>query len=248
MSQPGEIEEYLSQVNIGETAQNNEDGGIFTREKEAGGGRSWEQIEIVLLNRSGVFNRKKRSGGSRSGNPELCLISPQKLVEKNTAENATETPIEVWSDRPLFIWQENSVNKQMVIIYSAEGEQEIWSKEVTSGDNSVAYDHSSPLQPGEMYRWQLSLQDSIQFPTQSVEIPFKVMETQKREAIQQDLQAIESQLSGETVEVIALEKANYFIEKDLWSDALQIMFSVDNPSEELRETINQIKSHNFCSS
>jgi hypothetical protein len=235
----------ISQSNQQQELFTQEEGGSLGREKREGGSHNWETIETVLLNRSGVFNRPKRGGGSRSGNPELCLISPQKLVAKNRNENATETEIEVWNNRPLFIWQENTLNNQIVILYSAEGEQEIWNQEATPGENYIAYDHSDALQPGEMYQWQLS--QNVQVPSESVKIPFKVMEAQKREAIQQDLQTLEQQLSEESTEVIALEKANYFIEKNLWSDALQIIFSVDNPSAELQQTINQIKSHNFCS-
>ena len=245
ISQSSDREESLSQESI--KAQNNEGGGIFAREKEPGGGHNWEEIKTVFLNRKSPFERPKPAGGSRSGNAPLCLISPHKLVEKETVENAAETPIEIWSDRPLFIWQ-NGLNNQMVVVYSADGEKEIWSQEAASGKNTVMYD-GDPLQPGESYQWNLS-QSNGQFSSDPVEIkiPFKIMETDKREAIRLDLQQIDSRLAGESIDVIASEKANYFIEKELFSDALQIMFSVDNPSEELEKTINEIQSHTFCSS
>lgn len=247
ISQSAQQEKSSSQDSLTAQNQNNEGGGIFRPERREGGSRNWQEIETVFLNRKSPFERPKPAGGSRSGNAPLCLISPHKLVEKETIENAAETPIEIWSDRPLFIWQ-NGLNNQMVVVYSADGEKEIWSQEAASGKNTVMYD-GDPLQPGESYQWNLS-QSNGQFGSDPVEIkiPFKVMETNKREAIRQDLQQIDSRLAGESIDVIALEKANYFIDKNLWSDALQIMFSVDNPSEELEKTINEIQSHTFCSS
>jgi hypothetical protein len=48
------------------------------------------------------------------------------------------------------------------------------------------------------------------------------------------------------VEKMALEKANYFAEQELWSDALRELYSVPNPSAELKDAIAQIQAHDFC--
>jgi|GEM_PF-773399 hypothetical protein len=224
--------------------------GVFSREKEPGGGRSWEEIETVFLNKSSPFERPPRPAGSRSGNQgntEFCPISPQGLVDPDPShsESTVDSPIEIWSDRPLFIWQEDREKSQAVVVYSAQGSDRIWSQEVDPEDNFIVYNNETPLQAGATYQWNLLLLDS-QFQQNFANITFKVMDADKRELISKELMAIEQQLEGESAEVIALEKANYFIEKGLWSDALQVMFLVDNPSPALQQAIDRIKSHNFC--
>ncbi len=224
----------------------------FGRKKEPGGGRTWEEIETVFLNKSGILGRPKRSGGSRGenrGNTELCLISPQSLVDQDTnnTENINNDPIEVWSNRPLFIWQANNAenNPIEVLLYQAQDANSFWSQEVDTDDNFIMYNDETPLAAGKIYQWHLLKLDS-QFPDNSTKVAFKIIEAEEREVINQDLLAIEQQLQGESAEKIALKKANYFIAKDLWSDALQVMFSVENPSAELQQAIDRIKFHNFC--
>jgi hypothetical protein len=222
------------------------------RQKENGGGRNWEDIETVILNRSGLFERPKRSGGSRSGNGEntdFCPISPQILVEKdqNNSENTDNSTVEIWSNQPLFVWQENNTKNTAVVVYSAQDSKKVWDQEVNSEDNFIVYDNQTPLQPGVTYQWHLLRLDS-QFQANGAKVSFKIMDAEKRAEISQGLKAIEQQFEGESAEIIALAKANYFIDKGLWSDALQVMFLVDNPSPALQQAIDRIKSHNFCPS
>ena len=74
------------------------------------------------------------------------------------------------------------------------------------------------------------------------------MERQQRDRIADDLTKLEAQLKKQraSAEKIALEKANYFAQKELWSDALLQLYSVSNPSAELSEMIRQIQAHDFC--
>jgi hypothetical protein len=220
------------------------------RQPVPGGGRSWQEIETVFLNRSGLFERPKRSGGSRSGDQEntgFCPISPQSLVEKdqNNSDNMDNSPVEIWSDQPLFIWQEDQAERQAVVVYSAQGSEKIWSQEVDSEDDFIVYNDATPLQAGETYQWHLLRLDT-QIQPNSAKVSFKIMDADKRELISQELMAIEQQFEGESAEKIALAKANFFVGKGLWSDALQVMFLVENPTPELQQAIDRIKSHNFC--
>lgn len=50
---------------------------------------------------------------------------------------------------------------------------------------------------------------------------------------------------GASKEAIALEKAAYFAEQELWSDFLQVMFAVENPSPALAKFHDQI-SEQLC--
>ena len=60
-------------------------------------------------------------------------------------------------------------------------------------------------------------------------ISFQVMEAAERDRISGELQQLETELvvSGATIEEIILAKANYFAEKDLWSDTLQQLSSLE---------------------
>jgi hypothetical protein len=75
------------------------------------------------------------------------------------------------------------------------------------------------------------------------------MDSEKRRGITNDLTKLDASLKQEraTVEKIALEKANYFAGREMWTDALQQLYSVPNPSPELLQTIKNIEAYNFCS-
>jgi hypothetical protein len=71
------------------------------------------------------------------------------------------------------------------------------------------------------------------------------MELLKRDRLAAELAAMETQLSaaGSTAEEIALERANYFAQRDLWSDALQEIYSVKNPSAALTSNAQEILTY-----
>ena len=73
-------------------------------------------------------------------------------------------------------------------------------------------------------------------------VPFKVMEAPQRNQIAVELRALErlQKNKGADAEKIALSKANYFAQKGLWSDALQQVYSVPNPSPELLQITNDL--------
>ena len=74
------------------------------------------------------------------------------------------------------------------------------------------------------------------------------MEAQKRDHITNDLTKLEErrEKQGASAEKIALEKANYFAQQELWSDALREIYAVPNPSAELTRIIQQIPSTVYC--
>lgn len=215
----------------------------MSREKEAGGGRNWEEVEVVFLK----IRRRKQSGGSRSAvtRGRLCLVSPTVLVSGNSRinpEETTEGMIEIWNRQPRLIWQvDDDIPREVVI--SELNDREIWRQEITANQNSILYE-GQPLQPGKSYRW--SLKSAAALLRTTAPITFKVMAGEKRETITQALQQIEQSLSNESPEKIALAKANYLIDQNLWSDALQEIFAVENPSSALEKTLQKIQSHNFC--
>jgi hypothetical protein len=59
------------------------------------------------------------------------------------------------------------------------------------------------------------------------------------------LTVVERTMKGQSVEDIAVAKAEIFVEKDLWSDALQVLYEVEKPSTAFVEQ-RQSYIQNLC--
>ncbi|MFE1744718.1 hypothetical protein [Coleofasciculus sp. H7-2] len=185
------------------------------------------------------LRRKKKGGGSRGG--AICAIAPGKLVDSDSLYSKQGEILEIWSDRPMFLWNipEGTVKR---IELSLQGNQGIlWDRPI-EGETRAVYD-GKPLQPGQSYVWKLSA--SAPYPIES-SVVFQVMEPERRDRISAELIALEERFKGASGETIALEKANYFTERELWSDAILELYSVPNPSAELMDAIALLQAHNFC--
>ncbi|MBE9044831.1 hypothetical protein IQ255_10495 [Pleurocapsales cyanobacterium LEGE 10410] len=165
---------------------------------------------------------------------EVCFVSPGNLGEQT-----------VWSDRPSFIMY-GTIPQAKIDLYSSPAnynyEQDgelIWTETISPNTTTLAY-AGEQLQPGFVYDWVFSKADKTYEP-----ITFKLMEQTEREAIATELTAIETQLQGEnaTAEALAIAKADYFINRQLWSDALQQLQSVENPSPSLSNKVADIKQY-----
>lgn len=186
-----------------------------------------------------MLQRKQAPLASRPVD-NLCAITPGLLGEKNV----------IWSDRPLFIWQ-GTVQRLEVrpySLYSPYRSQEVLWNQTVIAEQSATYT-SKALQPGQTYDWELVVNPPSPHNPRpnNPRYTFQVMEAQGRDRITAELTALETQLQGESPEAIALERANYFAERDLWSDALQQVFSVKNPSADLTKTAQQISAY-LCNS
>ncbi|MGI2906018.1 hypothetical protein [Tolypothrix sp. VBCCA 56010] len=169
--------------------------------------------------------RPRKRNTSRSLTSQVCAIAPGLL----------ET-YQVWSDRPLFLWQSQGKNKDLqLILRDYETQEEVWTQKVNTADQKVLYSGKEPLKPGKRYQWQLS--GSQTWAT------FQIMPADQRNQIQLDLQALEQKLKANKAssEEIALKKADYFRNYEIkhkeekgifhpWSDALQTLYTVENPS------------------
>ncbi|AUT02647.1 hypothetical protein CLI64_20860 [Nostoc sp. CENA543] len=189
-------------------------------EKKNPSNTSWFNISRLLFTKKPPVNPRK--GGSRP-TEIICMISP----------DAPNTRRKIWSDRPLFIWQGN-VSK--VTVKSLNNNQVLWSEPVKDTQH-IRY-NGEPLKPGQSYKWEVN---SNRF------ITFQIIDMQQRDRITTQLQTIEAQLQkqGANQEAIALAKANYFAEYQLWSDVLQQIYSVNPPSAELNNLRQQI-TQNLC--
>ncbi|MBE9213006.1 DUF928 domain-containing protein [Plectonema cf. radiosum LEGE 06105] len=187
-----------------------------------------------------VFRRRKTPGGSRG---EICAILPQELENLDNGQKGTD---EIWTDKPIFYWR--GVGATQIDIKNSKGEIFATLK-VKDGLTKIKYD-SKPLQLGEYYRWQITAEKVRGFPTKESVSYFKVMDSEKRDGITKNLKQLEATLKkeGATVEKIALGKADYFAKKEMWTDVLEQLYSVQNPSPQLVDTIKNIEGHNFCNS
>ncbi|MEH1765579.1 MAG: hypothetical protein V7K76_28010 [Nostoc sp.] len=180
---------------------------------------SWTNISQILFSKKPPVEPRK--GGSRDP-INICMVSPDAPAKLRI----------VWSDRPLFIWKGRV---QTIAVRPIDSEQDLWNQPVTQTQN-ITY-QGQPLQPGQSYEWMVN---SSRF------VPFQIMETQQRDRITAELKTLENQLQaqGADIEAIALAKAKYFADSNLWSDALQQAYLVPNPSDGLKEMIKNID--NLC--
>jgi hypothetical protein len=165
-----------------------------------------------------------------SSNGELCILAPKPT---NTAD-----AVEVWSDRPLFLWQ-GGVGK---IEVNLDDSTAIWSQTPAATDQQLIYGGEA-LQPGQSYTWTIFDQNLAVVR----QIPFRLLSADQQQAIAADLAALEQQFTeaGAPAEEIILRRASYFAQRQLWADALREIFSIEAPSPAI-EQYQQGVAARFC--
>ena len=184
-----------------------------------------------------LLKAKREQEPALSSRSNICEIAPGLLGEVNV----------IYSDRPLFLWQGTlaSLEIHLYTPFNLEREQEVfWSQTVESQSQRVLYTGKA-LAPGQIYDWEIVVAPE----SNRRRISFQVMEKKKREQISGELEQLETELmiSGATDEYITLERANYFAQQDLWSDALQELFSLENSSTTLSGNAQEIVEY-LCDS
>ncbi|MGB8701855.1 MAG: hypothetical protein WCD18_20765 [Thermosynechococcaceae cyanobacterium] len=179
----------------------------------------------------------KRDEPPLASRGRVCPMSPGLLGQTNV----------IWRDRPLFAWQ-GQIQALEIRPYSLttvyEAQPLMWQTSLTAQDKQAIY-LGTALQPGQKYDWQLTdSQGKVQRFT------FQMMEQEERDRIAAELKTLENRLSTETAsrEEIALNRAQYFAERQLWSDALQEVYTYpqQSPSAEFTEMAQQISKY-LCS-
>ncbi|MBH8562822.1 DUF928 domain-containing protein [Nostoc sp. CENA67] len=189
-----------------------------------------------------TLRRKKVPGGGKPGD-SVCTIAPQRLVEPHLQSKHTPGEIlEIWSVNPVFIWYSKRSNIKQIELLQAQSKEVLWSQKIKPGQTSIIY-NGKPLQPGETYLWKLYVPFAVEQTPK-----FKILELAERNKITNELQQLEAQIKsqGANAESITLKRANYFAEKGMWTDALQEIYAVPNPSLELKQIKQQIPSAEYC--
>lgn len=196
--------------------------GVATQSKPAGAGfvnlapdLNLRANPNLIASSQGPFAFWKRRPRTRLGvRSGVCMVSPG-LIDKYTT----------WHDRPLFVWQGNG---SQVNIRNRENKTVFWTQKINGTEQQVAYNGKDSLPPG-LYQWQV-LGTNSSVPNSWT--TFEVMSTTERDTIKSELLSLEQQLQakGASKEEIALKKAEYFGDRELWSDAVQTLYQVENPS------------------
>jgi hypothetical protein len=183
------------------------------------------QTQLVAEARWGFWGRRPRTRLTTRGN--LCAITPG-FIGKLT----------LWHNQPLFTWKGESA---MMMVRDYETRQVIWSETLDGKTQQAMYSGKVALEAGKLYEWQvLGLKPTDS--DRSLWTTFKIMPTDEQQAIDRDLKALAKQ--GDR-EAIVLEKADYFAGKNLWSDAIQVLYSIDQVSASFADQrSNYIQ--NFC--
>lgn len=212
-------------VNLPVLSQNN------PSPQESSGGSRFAEVpwnDTFFNNEPPDYN----DGGSR-GRP-LCPIAP---LDQTTG-------VEVWSNRPMFIWQGQLAR---IELYARNSETLIWSQDLSQDDHHIQYTGEA-LKPGQNYDLMLfeTVSEPLILPT--FRVTFKVMDGEKRDEIEQGLKQLDEQLQQQRAseEEIAHARFKYWAERQLWSDALTEPFTVENPSPDLQEFLKETIPDQFC--
>ena len=179
---------------------------------------SWQRIREFFSQE----NEDKGEGANRGSRPvvRLCLVSPRQAQT-------------IWHRSPVLVWQGYST---VGVRLQDDAENVVWKETASEKDTGVyrAFYQGEPLQFGEDYDWLFYIGET----SPAIWFPFQIMAADIHEQHAAELAARQRELESEgaDAEAIALAKAMYFVENDLPSDALQVVFAVGEPSAGLVET------------
>ncbi|NEQ32592.1 MAG: hypothetical protein F6K04_16580 [Leptolyngbya sp. SIO4C5] len=108
--------------------------------------------------------------------------------------------------------------------------------EAAESDLLQATYSGSALEPGATYQWLFYFHAEAEAPM--FWRTFQVLGGEERDRISAELDTLTAilKIQDADAEAIALERTRYFLAEDLLADALQEIFSVENPSAVLIET------------
>ena len=210
---------------------------------------SQSQGQLITLKWGDIWERlrrKKGKGGSRGSSrydhlseQTLCMLTPGQLPDRDGNFNHKGS-LEIWSEQPLFLWQGEMKG---IEVREMRSNQQLWEQPLEPTTTSILY-QGKALQPGIAYYWR----NTIPLNELPTKISFRLMDDQKRNQITADLNQLESKLKAKdaSAERIALKRINYFINKQLWSDALREIYLMPNPPAEVTDVIDKINNNDFC--
>ena len=187
---------------------------------------TWQSVFVKWLNQE---PKDRGSGGSSGGRPTdaLCVITPG-------------VDSVLWTTQPIFVWQ----GGYSVIGVRPKGNDSILPGEIASAQNQsvkrVSYTNV-PLELGKSYELVFFVDENRRSPLNPV--AFQVLGATERAGITKDLRSLETRLKVQRAgqEEIILQRSNYFAQRGLRADALQQIYSIDQPSVELQKVRQEIE-------
>ena len=190
------------------------------------------------------LRRRKPPMGSRG---EICILSPAEVEEVTLMVDT----------QPVFLWQ----GRAGAIALRRAGEaQPFWRKPTGVYPERGTASHrvervqlslqkpgvrrfrytGEPLQPGQTY--ELLLFEFSATPYPKARQSFRIIPEAERTQVVADLNRLNQNLKakGLSEEQISLHRANNFVRNQLWSSAVQEVYSVKNPSAELSKVVQEI--------
>lgn len=165
-----------------------------------------------------IFRDDQRDDPPTISRGELCLLSP--------ASPGQETKL--WHSEPVFVWR-GPIGKMVVL--DAATDQIMWTYEPAAEETRVRY-QGEPLRSGRPYYWQVFETNESISPT--VFLPFQILPLASRLLIANGLAIAENRASS-TGGSDEIARAQYFAFRGLPTDALQSLFLIESPTDELIE-------------
>ena len=169
-----------------------------------------------------IFPDDERDDPTTISRGDFCLLAPARPGEETT----------VWHQRPIFIWQ-GTLGK-LEVVDETTGDV-LWQYEPAPEETFISYG-GERLKPGRTYIWKVydsaASENPVAFP------PFTILPAINRLLIANGLSVAQARAiaaENERTDPSELARANYFAFREFPVDALQALFSVENPSLDLVE-------------
>lgn len=166
--------------------------------------------------------RRRDQEPPRTSRGLICPIVPQ-LIEQRV----------MWRDQPIFVWKDQ-VERVSVSVYPAT-QAPVWQRTGLGNVQSVVY--SGPLlQPGQQYLWK------AQRGSKLTQVIFEILDQPARAQITAELTQLEARLRRQqaTPEARIQQRVQFFLDKNLFLDAIQELHTAPHPSPALKKLQQQI--------
>lgn len=169
---------------------------------------------------SRIFQKAKQPGTSRP-DQSICVIAPTSSGE-------------VWDLQPTVAW----IGRVGAIgLRDVDTQTILWKTSPQQNPHGLNHVRSLPvLQPEHSYEWVIY--DPLHSDSPIYTQPFQVLDPDSRTQITADLAPLEPIVGNP--ESLRMQRAQYFIDRDLTADALQEVFTLQRPSAELRQLLTNL--------
>lgn len=176
---------------------------------------SWDDIWQRIV-------RRRDQEKPRTSRGLICPVVPQ-LVEQRV----------IWRDRPIFVWK-GEVKTVSVYAFS-DPQPPLWTLKGLGNSNSVVYAGKS-LKPGTRYIWQGEKELKVS------QVIFQMLDQPARDRVTAKLRQLETKLQQQKVppEARVQQRVQFFLNQNLFLDAIQELYAVPQPSPELKMLQQQI--------